>query len=97
MQQLIENLKNTISLYVEDKENWKDTKWIKNGLFEILDTFKINCKYTKRDEVVENGYFQLANIYKALKQKDIEKVKKETNTFYNIFTLACWILTTYKK
>ena len=96
MQQLIENLKNTIYLYIEDTENWKDTNWIKNGLCEIIDTFKINCKYTKKQDIVNNAYFQLSQIHKASKAKDIEKIRKETNTFFNIFTLASWILTTYK-
>ena len=84
------------NLYIEDTENWKDTNWIKNGLYEIIDTFKINCKYTKKQDIVNNAYFQLSQIHKASKAKDIEKIRKETNTFFNIFTLASWILTTYK-
>ena len=40
MLELTENLKNTASLYIEDKEAWKDVKRIKNWLSDIYTAWK---------------------------------------------------------
>ena len=93
MLELTENLKNTACLYIEDKKDWKDTKWILNWLSDIYERL-IDPKYWKKEDVIKRAYDQLENIYTATKTRDLELIRKELTRLFNIFTLACWILTT---
>ena len=94
MQEIIKDLQNTAVLYCEDRENGKPTERIKNWLAEIIEARQLKTKYSTAEEITARAYDQLENIYKATKTKNIEETSKELGKLYNIFTLACWILTT---
>lgn len=96
MLELTENLKNTASLYIEDKEAWKDVKRIKNWLSDIYDSLN-DPKFWLKEDVIERAFTQLENIYTATKTRDLELIRKELTRLFNIFTLACWILTTVQE
>ena len=96
MLELTENLKNTASLYIEDKEAWKDVKRIKNWLSDIYDSLN-DPKFWFKEDVIERAFTQLENIYTATKTRDLELIRKELTRLFNIFTLSCWILTTVQK
>ena len=96
MLELTENLKNTASLYIEDREAWKDVKRIKNWLSEIYDSLN-DPKFWLKEDVIERAFTQLENIYTATKTRDLELIRKELTRLFNIFTLACWYFTTVQK
>ena len=96
MLELTENLKNTASLYIEDKEAWKDVNRIKNWLSDIYDSLN-DPKFWIKEDVIERAFTQLENIYTATKTRDLELIRKELTRLFNIFTLACWYFTTVKE
>ena len=94
MQELIKDLQNTAVLYCEDRENGKPTERIKNWLAEIIEARQLETKYSTAEEITARAYDQLENIYTATKTKNTDKIRQELTRLFNIFTLACWILTT---
>lgn len=96
MLELTENLKNTASLYIEDKEAWKDVKRIKNWLSDIYDSLN-DPKFWLKEDVIERAFTQLENIYTATETRDLELIRKELTRLFNIFTLACWYFTTVQE
>lgn len=97
MQELIANLNNTAVLYVEDRQNNKNTDRIKEGLKEIIKTLDLKLKYNTEEEVIEKALEKLENIYKATKTKDIFLIQQALQSLYNTFTLACGVLTTLEQ
>lgn len=96
MLELTENLKNAASLYIEDKEAWKDVNRVKNWLSDIYDSLN-DPKFWLKEDVIERAFTQLENIYTATKTRDLELIRKELTRLFNIFTLACWYLTTVQE
>lgn len=97
MQELIKDLQNTAILYCEDKQKMQCSIYLKRGFKDIIKTRDLKIKYWTEEEVIEKAYDQLENIYNATQTKNIELIRKELTRLFNIFTLACWILTTMQK
>lgn len=96
-QELIKDLQNTAILYCEDRESNKPTEWIKDWMREIVKMRNIETKYKTIDQIIDNAYLQLENIYTTTKTKNIEETRQEMNRLFNIFTLASGILTTEER
>lgn len=93
---LIENLKNTAFLYFEDRNAEKDTTRIKSWLKEIIKALELELKYTSEDAVIETAYKKLEELRQATKENDLALTRRKLYSYFNTFTLACWVLTTTK-
>lgn len=91
---LIENLKNTAFLYFEDRNAEKDTTRIKSWLKEIIKTLELELKYTSESAVIETAYKKLEELRQATKSNDLALTRRKLYSYFNTFTLACWVLTT---
>lgn len=79
-EQLIENLKNTIFLYVKDRKDWKDTKRIEDWICLILNEF--GYEFTSNRIVARLKMRHLEEIYQA---QTLEEKKTACNKFFNDF------------
>lgn len=79
-ERLIENLKNTIHLYCEDRKEGKDVKRIEDGLKAILDEF--GYMFTSNRIVARLKMQQLEKVYKA---ETLEGKEEALKVFFNDF------------
>lgn len=91
---LIENLKNTAFLYFEDRDAGRDTTRIKSWLKEIIKTLGLELKYTSEEAIIETAYKKLEELRQATKTNDLVLTRSKLYSFFNTFTIACWVLTT---